>query len=375
MAIEIKEVLNRNELKKFIKFQNKLYENNKYYVPALVFDELNTLQKEKNPAFDYCTAKYWLAYKDGNIVGRIAGIINNSYIEKWGNKYVRFGWVDFIEDEEVSKALFATLENWAKENGMTGIHGPLGFTDLDKEGMLVEGFDEMGNMTTYYNSPYYPQHLEKMGYKKDVDWLQYIINVPQTPPQRVADYAKRVLEKYNLRILKTRKAKDLLPYADDMFALLNDAYEELYGVVPLNDKQIKSYVKQYFGFIEHEYVCFILDENDKIAAFAISMPTLAKALQKSKGNLFPFGFIHIMRAMKKNDSLDLFLIGIKPSLQAKGVHTVIFNYITEACIRHNVKVGVAYPQLENNKKVNALWKYYDVRQNVRRRCFFKPLES
>jgi hypothetical protein len=375
MGIEIKEVVNRSDLKKFIKFQNKLYENNKYYVPALVFDEMNTLQKEKNPAFDYCTAKYWLAYKDGNIAGRIAGIINNSYIEKWGNKYVRFGWVDFIEDEEVSKALFATLENWAKENGMTGIHGPLGFTDLDKEGMLVEGFEEMGNMTTYYNHAYYPQHLEKMGYKKDVDWLQYIINVPQTPPQRVADYAKRVLEKYNLHILKTRKAKDLLPYADDMFALLNEAYDNLYGTVPLSEKQIKSYVKQYFGFIEHEYVCFVLDENDKIAAFAISMPTLAKAIQKSKGNLFPFGIFHILRAMKKNDSLDLFLIGIRPSLQAKGVHTVIFNYVNESCIKHNVKVGVAYPQLENNKKVNALWKYYDVRQNVRRRCFFKSLES
>ncbi|NJD01053.1 MAG: hypothetical protein FIA99_00275, partial [Ruminiclostridium sp.] len=304
--LEIREVKTKADLKKFIRFPHDLYSQNPYWVPPLMFDEMNTLTMDKNPAFEYCEAKLWLACKDGKIAGRIAGIINHEFIKKWGGKNARFGWIDFIDDGEVSGLLINTVEEWAKSKGMDHIHGPLGFCDMDREGMLIEGFDELGMLITNYNYPYYPEHLEKNGYVKDIDWMEYEVKVPECIPDRVAKINDAVLKRLNLKILDARKPKDFVPYIKEIFRLLNEAYKDLYGVVPLTERQVEAYAKQYFGFVNVDYVRVILDESNKVAAFGIAMPSLSKAMRKSRGRLLPIGFIHILRALKKNDCIDLY---------------------------------------------------------------------
>ena len=373
MDIVIKKVEDRRDLKRFISFPYKLYAGNKYWAPPLRFDEMNTLRRDKNPAFEFCEVKYWLAYKDEKIVGRIAGIINWRYIEKWQNRYARFGWIDFIDDEDVSKALIETVEKWAKEKGMEAVHGPLGFTDLDYEGMLIEGFEELGTMATIYNYSYYPKHLEKYGYTKDIDWIEFEIKAPQEVPEKIDRVANIALEKNNLRVLKVKKSKELLPYAKDMFNVLNVAYRDIFGFVPLTDKQVDLYVKQYLGFIRPDYISIVLDSNDKVAAFAITMPSLSKALQKSNGRLFPFGFIYLLKAMKKNNLIDLYLIGVLPEYQGKGVNGILIKELTKIFISKNIVKAETNVELENNYKVQAQWKLFEKRQHKRRRCYIKYL--
>jgi len=365
MDVIIKEVTGRRDLKKFVSFPYKLYAGSKYWVPPLRFDEMNNLRKDKNPAFDFCEAKYWLAYKDGKIVGRIAGIINRRYIERWKNKYARFGWIDFIDDESVSKSLLDKVENWAKEKGMEAIQGPLGFTDLDYEGMLIEGFEELGTMATIYNYPYYHVHLEKFGYEKDVDWVEFEV------PEKIDRVANIALKRNNLRVLKVKKSKELLPYAKDMFNVLDIAYRDIFGFVPLTDKQVDLYIKQYFGFIRPDYICMVLDRNDRVVAFGITMPSLSKALQKSNGRLFPFGFIHLLKAMKKNDLIDLYLIGVLPEFQGKGVNAILFSELIKIFAHKNIAKAETNVELENNYKVQAQWKFFEKRQHKRRRCYIK----
>jgi len=373
VELQIKEVQNKKDLKKFISFPYDLYKGNKYWVPPLRFDEMNTLDWNKNPAFDFCEAKYWLAYRDGKIVGRIAGIINNKYIEKWGNKYARFGWIDFIDDVEVLKALISTVETWASEKGMEAVEGPLGFTDLDYEGMLIEGFEELGTMAGIYNYPYYPQYIEKLGYKKEVDWLEFEIKTPDSVPEKIERIAEISLKRNKLSVLDIKKKKDLLKYANDMFHVLNSSYEHIFGFVPLTERQIDVYIKQYFGFVKPEYISIILDKNDKVAAFGITMPSFSKALQKCRGRLFPFGFIHLLKAMYKNDTLDLYIIGVRPDLQGKGVNAIMFNELIKIISGHSfVKAETNY-ELETNTKVQAQWKFFDKRQHKRRRCYKKQL--
>lgn len=373
-SVVIKEVVTKRGLKDFISFPYKLYAGNKFWIPPLRFDERRTLDKKKNPAFDYCEARYWLAYRNGEIVGRIAGILNKSYIKKWGNNYLRFGWIDFIDDAGVSKALLETIERWAGELGMKAVHGPLGFTDLDREGMLVEGFEELGTMATLYNYPYYPLHLEKFGYRKDADWFEFEIKTPARIPERVERMADIVRRRYNLKIVKAKKAKELLPYAKDMFHVLNDAFENLYGVVTLTERQIDFYVKQYFGFIRPEFVTLILDEKNKVAAFGISMPSLSKALLKCRGRIFPFGFIYLLRALKKNNVADLLLTAVRPDLQDKGLTALLMKEMGNAYSRHGIKKAESHPELEVNTKVQAFWKHFEVRKHKRRRCFIKFLQ-
>ena len=373
MGIDIKEVTSLKDLKRFVNFPYGLYSENKYWVPPLRFDEINTLREDKNPAFEFCKSKYWLAYKNGEIAGRIAGIINERYIEKWGNKYARFGWVDFIDDQEVSDALFTAFEKWAEDNGMTAVHGPLGFTDLDYEGTLIEGFEELGTMATIYNFPYYSEYIENFGYKKDVDWVEYEVKVPDVFPEKVERIAKIVAQRYKLKILKVKKSKELLPYAEDIFNLLNDAYKELYGVVELTEKQIKMYIKQYFSFIKTEFNPIVLDSDGKIAAFAITMPSLSKALQKSRGKLFPLGFIHLLKALRKNDLVDFYLVGVRPDLQGKGVNSLLIYELYDIYKKHNILKAETNPELEENRKVREQWKFFENRQHKRRRCFIKQL--
>jgi GNAT superfamily N-acetyltransferase len=374
MSIEMREVKTLGDLKKFIGFPYKLYKNHPYWVPPLFMDEMNTLRKDKNPAFEHCEAKYWLAYKNKRIVGRIAAIINQLYIDKWKNKFARFGWIDFIDDKEVSKALLETAENWAKEKGMTAVHGPLGFTDLDYEGMLIEGFDELGTLATIYNYPYYPEHITKLGYKKDTDWMEYELPVPEEPNEKIARVAEIALRRNKLRLLNARNKKELLKYAKDLFDLIDVAYSNLYGVVPLTEKQVNAYVKQYFGFVKPEFVPVILDEKGKMVAFGVTMPSLSKALQKCRGRILPFGFIHLLNALKKNDRADLYLVAVHPDYQGKGINAVMINEMNLVYKKLGIKKAESNPELETNHLVQAQWKYFPRRQHKRRRCFIKHLK-
>jgi len=373
MDIQIKEVTTLKELKAFVRFPQSLYRGNPYWVPALEFDELNTLRRDKNPAFENCEAKYWLAYRDGRIAGRVAAILNHKHIEKWNQRYLRFGWLDFIDDPAVTAALMKMVETWARENGMTAVHGPLGFSDLDKEAMLVEGFDELGTMATLYNHPYYATHLEKLGYVKDTDWVEYEMTVPNEPNETIARIADIALRRNKLTLLNLRDKKELLPYAKELFGLWSEAYAQLYGFVPLTEKQVEAYIKQYFGFVTPDFVPLVVNQQGKMVAFGIVLPSLSKALQKAKGQLFPFGFIHLLRALKKNDRADLYLVAVKAEYQGKGVNAILMNQMHQVFLRLGITSVETNPELETNANVQGQWKYYERRQHKRRRCFIKHL--
>jgi hypothetical protein len=369
--VEISEVKTSRELRAFVKFPFRLYEGSPYWVPPLIRDEVTTLQN--NPAFEHCIKKYWLAKRDGQIVGRIAGIINHAENKKFGSSTARFGWIDFIDDREVSTALFETVENWAREQSANHIHGPLGFTDLDKEGLLVEGFEELGTFATIYNHPYYPAHFEARGYKKSVDWVEYEMHSPKEMPPRIVEFSKKVQDRYGLRQLQATKPSEVKPYAGQVFQLLNEAYGNLYGFVELTEKQIQFYTDQYFSYINPEFVSVILNEQDVVVAFGVSMPSLSRPVQKAKGRLFPFGFMHILQAMKKNDRADLYLIATRSEYRSKGVHVLIFEKILTAFLKFGIKTVETNPELETNLQVQAIWKEFDRRQHKRRRCYAKEL--
>jgi GNAT superfamily N-acetyltransferase len=336
---------------------------------------MRTLRRDKNPAFEHCEARYWLALRNGRTVGRIAAILNRRHIEKWKQRYMRFGWIDFIDDPEVPEALLGTVERWAKDKGMTAMHGPLGFTDLDREGMLIQGFDELGTLATIYNHPYYPAHMERMGYVKDTDWVEYEIPVPAEPNETMSRIAEIALRRNKLTLLEARNKKALLPYAKELFHLLDDTYRELYGVVPLTEKQVDAYVSQYFGFITPDFVPVVLDSEGHMVAFGITMPSLSKALQKANGRLLPFGFIHLIRALKKNDRADLYLVAVKPEYQRKGVNAILIHKMNGVYNRLGVKKVESNPELETNRLVQEQWKFYERRQHKRRRCYIKRLNA
>lgn len=300
MTIEIHEVKTKSQLRTFIRYPLTLYKGNRFYVPSLFLDEMNTLRFDKNPAFADAKARYFLAYRGGKLVGRVAAILVPKHEIKWGEKYMRFGWIDFIDDPEVVAALIGTVEKWAKELGMKGLHGPLGFTDLDREGMLIEGFDEVATMATIYNHPYYQKRIEELGYVKDVDWLEYEIILSGEYMPKIEKTAGLISKKYNLHLADMNK-KELLKYAPQIFEVLDISYRKLYGTIPLSEAQVKGYIDSYFGFAVPEFVPIVLDQNDRVVAFGIAFPSFSAALQKSRGNLFPFGFIHFLRALKKNE--------------------------------------------------------------------------
>jgi GNAT superfamily N-acetyltransferase len=356
MKTQIKEVTSLAQLKTFIRYPHKLYKGNPNWVPTLFIDDYETLRWDRNPAFDHCTAKYWLAYQDGRIVGRIAGIINQLHIGKWNQAYARFSWFDFVDDLEVSKALLDTVENWAKENGLVAAHGPLGFTDLDREGMLVEGFDELGTMATFYNYPYYCEHMKKHGYVKDIDWVEYELDVPSKPVDLISKVAESAMKRSNLHVLEVKHKKDILPYAGQMFDLFNEAYSNLYGVVPLSEKQIALYIKQYFGLISPEFVPFVLDANDRLVGFGITMPSLSLAL-------------------KKNNRADLYLVGVKAEYKGKGVNAILMDRMHKIFLQHGITKVESNPELETNQLVQTQWKFFEKRQHKRRRIYIKQLFS
>ena len=373
MSIDVVEVASRKQLRSFIQFPYKLYKNHPYWVPPLYQDEWMILQKDKNPAFEHCKSKYWLAYQDGKIVGRIAGIINQLHLAKWNQPFVRFGWFDFVDDVDVSKALLEAVEGWAREHGMIAVHGPLGFTDLDDEGMLVEGFDKLGTLATIYNHAYYPQHLEKLGYKKDTDWVEYEIDVPENPDEKISRVAQIALRRNKLVVPKIKKKKELLNYVDELFDVLDETYEHLYGVVPLTRKQVQAYTNQYFGFINPDFVPLVTDENNRLVAFGIVMPSLSKALQKCHGRYLPFGLFYLLRALKKNDRADLYLVGVRKAYQGKGVNAILIDQMNKVFNRIGVTKVESNPELETNQPVQDQWKYFNKKQHKRRRVFIKHL--
>ena len=374
-SIIIKEVVNKKQFSEFIDFPHRLYKGDKYYVPQLKKNTEETFSKNKNPAFEFCEVKYWLAYKENKVVGRIAGIINYAFIEKWKNKYMRFGWIDFEEDEEIAKALLKQVEIWAGEKEMTAVHGPLGFTNFDYAGLLIDGFDQLGTFAAMYNYSYYPLFIESAGYSKDVDWVEYKIKVPEVMPTKLVKMASIAEKRYNLCVVKAQTTKDILPYAKDIFRLVNSAYADLYGMVALNEKQIEYNTKKYLSFIRADFVSLVLDKNGELAAIGITMPSLSLALQKAKGRLYPFGFIHILKAFKKNTLADLCLVAVRKNLQGKGVNALLMHQLTRSYIKNRIEYAESNPELELNTKVQSIWEYYDAVQHKRRRCYIKYLQS
>lgn len=378
MAITIKKVTNKSELKKFIRLNYELYKNNPYSVPDLYDDMLNTFNKKKNAAFEFCDADYFLAYKDNELVGRVAAIINHKANSVWNKKEVRFGWIDFIDDQEVSGALIKAVEEWGKERGMEYIQGPLGFTDFDAEGMLVEGFDQLSTMATTYNYPYYPEHMERLGFGKDADWVEFKIYIPDAIPEKHQRISELIQRKYNLKVKKYTSAKKIArDYGQAIFELMNEAYSPLYGYSPLSQGQIDQYVKMYLPIVDSRMVTLITDTDDKLIAVGISMPSLSEALQKAKGRMLPFGWYYLLKALfmkRRAKMLDLLLVAVKPEYQNKGVNALLFSDLIPIYQKLGFIFAESNPELEMNGKVQAQWEYFKTEQHKRRRAFVKKID-
>jgi GNAT superfamily N-acetyltransferase len=376
MGIEIRRVSTRAELRAFVTFPETLYGSVSQWVPAPVFDDIKTLRKDKNPAFEFCQAEYWTAWKDGRMSGRIAGIINERYIEKWGNRYARFGWIDFIEDFEVAKALIQTVEDWARSKGMVGIHGPLGFTDLDREGLLVEGFEERATFATIYNFPYYPVYLEKMGYSKDVDWVEFLVKTPDSIPDKLIRVNELLAKRSGVRLLEWTSRKALKKkYAQEIFSLIDDAYAELYGTTPLSKSQVEAYIEQYLGFVDPRFTKVIVDAQDSLVGFAITIPSLSDALHRHRGRLFPFGWLSLLRALKNPEIVDMMLVAVRKEYVARGVVAILMTALNKSAIEEGVQYAETNPELETNIAVQSLWKGFPKRQHKRRRVYLKHLSG
>ena len=372
MSVVIKTVETRNDLKKFVRFANNLYKGNKYYVPSMPFDDMNTLDRSKNGAFEFCEAEYYLAYKDGELVGRVAAIINYKANEAWNVNQVRFGWIDFIDDMAVSGALLDAVKSFGKKHGMTQIVGPLGFTDFDPEGMLVEGFDRLSTMALIYNHPYYPEHMKKHGYVKETGWVEYRITIPEHVPANHEHLCDIVAKRNKLTVRKlTRRQIRKEDYGRKFFKLINDTYCVLYGYSLLSDKQIDQYVGLYLSLVDARMLTFIEDEHGELIAAAATIPSLSEALQKCNGEIFPFGWWHLLKAMflKKPDTLDMLLIGVRPDYQAKGVPALLFSDLIRTLNQLGFKYAETNANLETNHKIQDLWDPFEKEQHKKRWVF------
>lgn len=374
MGIEIVEVLSNKNLKKWVDFPNKLYKNNEYYVPFLASDEIATFTPDKNPAYEFCETKLFLAFKDNKVVGRIGGLINHAYNKKWNENRIRFTRFDFIDDFEVSKALFDAVVNWGKERGYTSIMGPIGFHDMDHEGMLIEGFEELNMSITFYNHPYYINHMEKLGLIKDVDWMEYQIMVPNQIDPRIEKLSNRILERNNFTLVTYTDRKTLYKEAFEAFKIIDIAFSKLFGTVPLTDAIIKKAIDDYIPLVNLDYICSVKTSEGKIIAFGILVPSIAKALKKSNGKMFPFGIFRMLKALRgKNDILEMFLIGVDPEYQKLGIPAIIMNKMIKICIKNGVKICETGPELETNIDIQGMWKTFETRQHKRRRCWVKEI--
>ena len=382
-SVVIKKVTDKKGLRDFIDFHYDLYKGNKFDAPNLFSDDMYTLSKDKNASFEFCEAEYFLAYKDGKLVGRVAGIINHRANEQWNRKNVRFGWIDFIDDIEVSKALLDAVSDWGRQKGMTEIVGPLGFTDMDPEGMLTHGFDQLGTMATIYNYPYYPQHMEQMGgWEKDNDYVEYKVFVPKEGmPEKFKRVAELTMQRYNLHVVNLKRSQVFGPeqYGQKVLDVVNKTFGHLYGYSQMTQRQIDEYVKMYFKFFDMKLLCIIEDWNTPghdVIGVGITIPSLTRALQKCrKGRLLPFGWWHIIKALKfhKTDVVDLLLIGVLPEYRAKGANALLFHYLIPIYQKYGFKWGETHVEMETNSKVQNQWAYYENEQHKRRRCYIKKL--
>lgn len=374
-SIIVKEVKGRKMTKDFIKFQNDLYKDNPYYVPTMMFDELNFFNRKKNASLKQCDCICFLAYKDNKIVGRICGIYNPVYNNKINEKHLRFTCFDVIDDIEVSKALFAAIEKWGKEEyGLNKFDGPIGFTDLDKQGMLIEGFDQPGMAITNYNYPYYVRHMEELGFVKDVDWVEYKVMVPSEIDPRIERISSMLMNRRGYRLIQFKNKKEIKKRLYEIFDAYNDAFAPLHGVVPLTREHMDAYYNQYISLLDLKYIKVVEDENGKIIAVGILAPSLTKALQKNKGRLFPFGFIPLLNALKHPTVLDMYIIGVMPEYQGLGINSIIMLDVLKDAIKAGIEYAETGPELVENDKVQAQWKGYDATIIRRRRCWMKDIK-
>lgn len=371
--VEIRPIsTSKSDLKKYVQFGTDLYKDSPYYVPPLMFDDINTLTPARNPAFDFCSAQSFMAYRNGRPVGRITGIINNQVNERTGQKSMRFGLLDFIDDDEVSEALFKAASEWGRRQGMDSMVGPLGFTDMDHEGMLTFGFDEVGTMATIYNYPYYPEHMRRLGFTPEAEWKEFYIKVPERIPEKYQRIADLVQRRFNLKVKKyTSRKKIKEDYGVALFELINEAYDQLYGYSPLTPKQIQYYIDMYLGIINLELVTLITDADDRLIGIGISIQSFSEALQKSRGRLYPTGWWHLLKALRgKSKAVDLLLIAVKPEYQNKGVNALLFADLIPYYNKNGFEHAETNPELADNTKVQNQWEHFDYRQH-RRRCTWR----
>ena len=376
VGVEITEVLNKKDLWKWVRFPNGLYKDNEFFVPFLENDEFDTFSgaKEKNPAYEFCETRLFLAYKNGKLVGRIAGLINHAYNKKWNKTAIRFTRFDFIDDYDVSAALFERVVEWGRERELTEVMGPIGFTDIDHEGMLVEGFDEFNMSITFYNAPYYLTHMERLGLVKDIDWIEYQIFVPTEVDPKIERMAKHILNKGKYKIVTYTDRKVLHKEAFEAFGIIDIAFSKLYGTVPLTDGVVKKAINDYIPLVNLDYICSIKDNEDRIIGFGAMIPSIAKALKKSNGKLFPFGIFRMLKALKgKNDTLEMFFVAVDPEHQLHGVPMLMIYTLLQKAIENNIKFCNTGPMLETNGAVHSMWRIFDKKQNKRRRCYIKSI--
>ena len=374
--IEIKQLApTKSNVKKLVKFERDLYKGNSYYVPPLLSSELDNLIPKRNPAFDFCDAAYFMAFRDGKPEGRIVVMINRQVNEISGEKIARFGWIDFKDDPEVSAALLAKAEEWARSHGMEKIVGPLGFTDLDREGTLVEGFDELSTMATTYNHPYYEKHIRAAGYEKDSDWMEFVMEVPAEVPERYSRIADIVRQKFGLKVVKYSNRKRIKEdYGHALFHLINDAYKDLYQYSPLTEKQIDKYINDYLNLLNLDLLTLVVDRERRLIGVGICLPSMSRALQRSHGKMFPFGWYHLLKGLKGvNDRVDLLLVAVAPDYQNKGINALLFQDLIPEFNKYGYKYAESNPEMETNAKVQSQWEYFNRRQHRRRRSFYKNL--
>ena len=372
--VVIKEVTTKKDLKKFIQFPNQLYKGNKYYVPDLISGELDNFNPKKNPAYAFCETKLFLAYIDNKIVGRIGGLISHKYNEKVNKKLIRFTRFDFIDDIEVSQALINKVEEWGKSRGLTAMMGPIGFTDIDQQGMLIEGFEEHDLSITLYNYEYYPKHLEKLGFVKDADWVEFQIFMPEKLDERIDRISEMVKNRYKFKRVYFKNNKEIYPYAYEALNVINDAFAGLYGQVAMTDEIIGKAVKEYIPIVNKDFVIVITNNEGKVIGFGLLVPSLAEAFKKSKGKLFPFGIFKILKALKNPKILEMYFIAVLPEYQKMGVNAIIMAEAVKEGIKHNVKFAETGPELDYNENVIDQWKSFPHRQHRRRRSWIREIK-
>jgi GNAT superfamily N-acetyltransferase len=373
MELLIQEVTKKSDIKNFVDFQFQLYNGNKYWVPPVKIDEQKILMPEHNPMFDFCDAKFWLAKRGKKIVGRIGAIINHKHNQKTGEKAGRFSRLEFIDDHQVCKMLLETAENWILDQGMDIIYGPLGFSNLDHQGMLIEGFDHLPSVASEYHQPYYKEHIEKLGYTKEIDWIEFRLTIGDIP-EKALKLNELIKQRYGLRVLHFKKSGQLKPYAPQVFEVLNKAFSELFSVVEMNEKMVDYYTNRYFSLLNPHFVKAVLNKEDQMVGFIIGLPSLSEAMQKANGKLFPFGFFHIMKALKKPKVMDLLLTGIDPKMQGQGVSALLITELQKVMLDYGVQYTETTGIFETNQKAIQHWKNYEHIQHKRKRCFRKKLK-